>query len=163
MLHFVFLTFLPQKNHGVWCPERQAGIWIPGGSRGASHLPALFLLSAGPLPSIYSVFGTSCVAEKVKMGKQCALLGWRRRCSASQQRAALGRRVRWFPSRNLRCYQATGHGGLVSQIAGEEKASFAGFRKLSGSDKAGILSCGTPCCINKEKLIFKHWDCCQII
>lgn len=38
-----------------------------------------------------------------------------------------------------------------------------GFRKLSGSDKAGILSYGTPRCINKEKLIFKHWDCCQII
>lgn len=38
-----------------------------------------------------------------------------------------------------------------------------GFRKLSGSDKAGILSCGTPSCINKEKLIFKHWDGCQII
>lgn len=38
-----------------------------------------------------------------------------------------------------------------------------GFRKLSGSDKAGSLSFGTSACINREKLIFKHWDCCQII
>lgn len=144
MLHFVFLTFLPQKNHGVWCPERQAGIWIPGGSRGASHLPALFLLSAGPLPSIYSVFGTSCVAEKVKMGMQCALLGWRRQCSTSQQRAVLGRRVRWFPSRNLRCYQATGHGGLVSQIAGEEKASFAGLGSCQVQIRLGSYPVGPP-------------------
>lgn len=97
------------------------------------------------------------------MRKQPALLGRRRQRFPSQQHAAPDRRVGWFPSRNLQCRRAPGRGGLVSQIACEEKASFMGFRKLSGSDKAGILSCGTPSCINKEKLIFKHWDCCQII
>lgn len=51
-----------------------------------------------------------------------------------------------------------GYSGLVPSIALEEN-----IRKLSGSDKAGILSCGTLSCINKEKLIFNLWDGCQIL
>lgn len=85
--------------------------------RGASHLAALLLLAPSPLHSIYSVFGTSCMALKVKMQKQPTLLGWRRQRSLSKQPAALVRRVGWIPSRNLQCSWVPGHGGLVSQIA----------------------------------------------
>lgn len=56
-----------------------------------------------------------------------------------------------------------GHNGLVLPIALEKKASFIDFGKLSASDKAEILSCGTLRSINKEKLIFNRWDGCQIM
>lgn len=117
MLHFVFLTFLPQKNHGVVSGVTGRHTGPRGLYGGASHLPALLILHTHPAPfPVFTLFGTLCMAYKVKMRKQPFLLGQRSQRSPSQQRAAPGRWVSWFPSRNLQCSRTPGHGGLVSHI-----------------------------------------------
>lgn len=88
MLDFVFLTFLPQRNHHVWCLERQADpVRVPGALRGAPHLPARLLLLPAHTAVAFTPRFYLSVAQRLKW--ECNRLCWARGGSAPRPSAVL--------------------------------------------------------------------------